>query len=393
MIAGIVSEYNPFHNGHLYHISKVKAAGASAVVCVMSGNFVQRGECALVDKWSRAETAIKCGADVVIDLPTPWAVSSAETFARGGVGLLLNFGIDMLSFGCEIQSKEALLKCKNALSDKNTGEKIKQYMASGLTYPKSLGLSVSELFDNETAEALFLPNSVLALEYLKALDSSKKKIDFFPVERVGTFHDSEKAEKNFASASFIRGRSSFKDSADFLPEEMYRLLLEKESEGHIARMKNGERMILSSLREIKKEEYSLYVSDENGLAKRIYESVKTAKSLARLYENVKVKNYTHSRIRREVLMLYLRCKKDMSFGVPPYMKILAVSEKGLSLLKNAKENSSVPIITRHSQTAALGEKAKEVYGFECAATDKFALFSKNIRECAIEETHSLSVVK
>ena len=131
MIAGIVAEYNPFHNGHLYHINKVSEAGADFIVCVMSGNFVQRGECACISKWKRAEIAVKNGADLVIDLPTPFASASAETFARGAVGLLLSFGVDFISFGSEYDSKEKLLTCLEALNSEKTGESIRKYMEIG----------------------------------------------------------------------------------------------------------------------------------------------------------------------------------------------------------------------------------------------------------------------
>lgn len=394
MTAGIVCEYNPFHNGHLYHIRKVKESGADAVVCVMSGNFVQRGECACIDKWTRAAMAVKNGADVVIDLPTPWAVSGAESFARGSVNLLLNFGIDVLSFGSETNSKDMLLRCVSAQSDEKVGELLRRNMSDGMTYPKALSSAVQAVFDKETALCLLSPNSTLAVEYLKALQSYDKKVDFLPVLRVGTAHDSENTQQNFASASLLRTINLGSGTENFVPKNVYNMIEELTKEGVApCSMAENERAVLSSLREMKKEEYALYVSDENGLASRIYEAVKAATTLQELYDAVKVKNYTHSRIRREILMLYLKCPKTLSFGTPPYMKILAASEKGLSLLKSAKENSTVPIITRHSDTAVLDEKGRVVYEFECSATDKFALFSKKIRACSMEQTRSLNIIK
>ena len=142
-----------------------------------------------------------------------------------------------------------------------------------------------------------------------------------------------------------------------------------------------------------KEDYALYVSDSKGLDMRIYEAAQKAISLENLYSLAKSKNYTHSRIRREVMNLWLKIRKDYSEGTPPYMRILAVSEKGLSLLSGAKENTSVPIITKYSETKNLEGKAKEIYESECRNTDLFSLCTEKIRECATEKTNSLIIVK
>lgn len=390
MIAGIVAEYNPFHNGHLYHIRKVRESGADFIVCVMSGNFVQRGECACLSKWKRAEITVKNGADVVIDLPTPFASASAETFARGAVGLLMDFGVDFISFGSETDSKEKLLSCLNALENEKVGELTKKKISEGMTYPKAISLAVETVYGKETADIISSPNSTLGIEYLKALKSFGRENDFLPILREGASHDSSETKGNIASASFIRESIDEENIVDFLPEATLEIFKSEKAKGFApCSLKNNERGILSSLREIPKEDYSLYISDERGLSDRIYSSLKTATTLGELYDSVKVKSYTHSRIRREILMLYLRCPKTLSLGNVPYMKILAASEKGLALLKNAKENSTVPIITRHAEIESLTEKGKALYDFECRATDKFALFSESIRPCGLEAQNSI----
>ena len=387
MIAGIVAEYNPFHNGHLYHINEVKKAGADYIVCVMSGNFVQRGECACLSKWKRAEIAVKNGADVVIDLPTPFSSASAETFARGAVGLLLDFGVDFISFGSETDDKKRLLECLSAVKDERVGKILRAKISDGMSYPKALSEAVDKIYGRETAEILLSPNSTLGIEYLKALDSYGRKNDFLPVLRVGASHDSDEAADNIASASLIREMKLSEAAEVFLPEKAVSIIKEEAEKGFApCSLINNERGILSSLREIPKGDYSLYVSDTTGLADRIYTALKTATTLTELYDAVKVKNYTHSRIRREVLMLYLRCPKSLSEGRVPYMKILAASERGLSLLRKAKETSSVPVITRRAERESLTEKGKALYDFECTATDKFAFMSKRIRDSGSEST-------
>lgn len=393
MIAGIVCEYNPFHNGHLYHINQTRSAGADYIVCVMSGNFVQRGECACADKWLRARAAILGGADIVIDLPTPWSCASAETFARGSVGLLMNFGIDALSFGCEISSKELLLKCAEATQNEEVLSLVRCEMARGITYPAAMQKAVEEVYDFECGKALSEPNNTLAIEYIRQLMKYGREKDVLPVRREGVSHDSDESKGNIASASMIR-QAGFENGAEFMPADIAELFGGEAKKGFVP-MKTAysERSILSSLRSMKKVDYALYVSDATGLISRIYEAAQIAESLDDLYEKAKSKNYTMSRVRREVMNIYLGIRRQWSEGLPPYMKILAASERGLSLLSGAKENSSVPIITKHSEAEKLTGTAKEIYAAECRSTDLFMLMGKKIRECGLEKTHSLIVVK
>ncbi len=390
MIAGIVCEYNPFHKGHLYHIAKTKEAGADFIVCVMSGNFVQRGECAYADKWTRAKAAILCGADVVIELPVPWACASAENFARGSVGLLCDFGIDMLSFGSECGDAELLKSCAEALDNKSVALLLKEKMSSGLSYPAALCEAVAKVYGEKEAEVLSSPNSTLAVEYIRALKKISPDVKLLPVKRKGSGHDSEEISEGTASASKIRAFESLSQAADYIPLKAFSLFEKAFNEGNGPyTMKTGERVVLSAMREMKKEDYSLYVTDSSGLANRIYEAVQTADSLDLLYEKAKSKNFTHSRVRREVMNLFLKIPKDISKEKAPYMRILAVSERGISLLAKAKENSAVPIITRHGETANLSERGKEVYELQCSFTDKFALFTEKIRECSLEQKNSM----
>lgn len=390
MIAGIVCEYNPFHKGHLYHIEKTRKAGADYIVCVMSGNFVQRGECAYADKWSRAKAAVLCGADVVIDLPVAWSCASAENFARGSVGLLCNFGIDMLSFGSEIDDAELLKRCADALDDENVALLLKGKMAKGLSYPLALSEAVGEIYGEAARKALSSPNSTLAVEYIRALKRFSPCTDIMPIKRTGSGHDSEEILSGIASASKIRSIGCLSSAKDFIPERAYGVFERAFSEGNGPyRSINGERAVLSALREIKKEDYSLYVTDETGLSGRIYDALQDATSLFELYDKAKCKNFTHSRIRREVMALYLKIPKDMAKKNVPYMRILAVSEKGISLLSAAKKNSSVPVVTRHGEMSSLEGRAAEVYSLQCSSTDKFAFFGEKILGCSLEQKNSL----
>lgn len=393
MIAGIVCEYNPFHNGHLYHINRTRELGADYIVAVMSGNFVQRGECAAIDKWLRGKAAILSGADLVIDLPTPWSMASAETFARGSVGLLMNFGIDYLSFGCESDNKDLLIKCAEALYDERVSDILKKEAAKGLTYPAAVSKAVGEVYGEEYQKALKTPNNTLAIEYIKQLRRYNKQDNILPIKREGVLHDSSATKGNIASASKIRG-DKFSEWQSFMPKEAYALFKDANNKGYApCSLTYSERGIISCLRKTKKEDYDLYVSDESGLASRLYEAVQEAISLEDLYDKAKSKNYTMSRVRREVMNVYLGIEKNLSQGIPPYIKIIAANEKGLSLLSSAKKNTALPIITKHCEAQKLTGKAKEIYDLECRSTDLFSLMSEKIRACHLEETHSIIVVK
>lgn len=386
MVTGIVCEYNPFHKGHLYQIQRAKEMGSDSIVCVMSGNFVQRGECAFLSKHIRAKAAVMCGADVVIDLPTPWAMASAETFARGSVGLLESFGIDALSFGCENDDAELLRACSDKLNDDKTGVLVKKYTAEGETYPEAVSRALRESIGEKAGEIISSPNNTLAIEYIRHLSDNVKII---PVKRQGASHDSDEAKDSIASASLIRKLNMNDEAMDYIPEKLLSLY----NDADVYDISHCERAILSALRLMDKDEFSLYVSDTNGLDMRIYDSVRSADSLESLYAMAKSKNYTHSRVRREVMNLWLKIKKEYSQGIPPYIKILAVSEKGLSLLSSAKRNTDLPVITKHSEAKKLTGKAEGIYKAECRNTDLFSLCTKEIRECSQEERNSLIIVR
>ncbi len=394
MIAGIVCEYNPFHNGHLYQIEKTKQQGADGIVCVMSGNFVQRGECAIADKWCRAEIAVKSGADVVIDLPVPWAISSGESFARGSIFLLKQFGMDMLSFGSEYDDKQLLLCAAESVDDLRVQKKVKEYIGKGNSYPMSLSRAVEELYGSQTAKIISSPNSTLAVEYLRQL-SIYGKTDFLPVKRKGCEHDGVDEKDGYLSASGIRkGFVDCEDMSRYLNKQSVEKLKSELSEGFFPCVtENNERDILSCLRSLEKGELDRYISDEQGLSSRIFESARRATSLTELYAFAKSKNYTHSRIRREVLNAYLKIEKDISKSTPPYIRVLAVNEKGLMMLSDAKKNSAIPIVTKHSEMQNLDDYSKRIYKIQCLSTDKFTLFSPKVRACGLEQKNSMLIIR
>ena len=389
--AGIVCEYNPMHKGHIYHIEETRKNGATHIVCVMSGNFVQRGECAFLDKWSRADIAVHSGADLVVELPTFRSADSAENFAFGAVSILSSLGIDILSFGSETDDKD-LLKSVSDISDEKLSSVIKMGIEKGLSYPSALREAVQSLYGEMEAEVISSPNSTLGIEYIKALKKLGCNAEILPVKRKGSIHDSDNLSGEFVSASALRNSEDLISLKPFVAGYAFDVMTKLYEEGFApVTMKNGERAILSSLRNMKKEELEKYIDDKRGLSDRIYNALKTSQSLEELYEKVKTKNVTMAKGRRSVLRAYLGISPEMSKEKPPYIKVLAANEKGLEILKNY--NGDLPIITKHSDASSLSGFAKEVYETECRLSDLYALFSKKIRVCSLEQTNSIKIIR
>ena len=223
--AGIVAEYNPFHNGHAYHITRTRENGASAVVCVMSSWFVQRGETALMHPNARARMALMNGADLVVSLPVPWACAAAQTFARGAVGLLDAMGcVDTLSFGSECADVTLLRAASRAVDDYTVRESLRANLLSGVSFASARQRAVEEL-DPRVASVLSSPNDTLAVEYIRAIDKLKSDLTPFAVKREGAGHDSGEAVNSFASASLIRTRvREGEDFDDLMPENAAEIL-------------------------------------------------------------------------------------------------------------------------------------------------------------------------
>ena len=350
MVTGIICEFNPFHKGHKYLIDTVKKDGAH-VVCVMSGSFVQRGECAVYDKFSRAKTAIENGADLVIELPTECSALSAQGFAEAGVALLEATGIcDSIAFGAECGNADELKKVADEIKA-HDGE-IKAELAKGVSYPTARQNVInSPLLDT--------PNNILAIEYLSCTDLKP-----LAVERIGKGHDSDDSEY---SASAIRKT------------------LDKDS---IADIYNIERAILCKLRTMSAEDFAKIDDVSEGLENRIIEAVKTAKSLDELYSMIKTKRYTHSRIRRIILRAFLGIDKTAP-KKPLYIRILGFNEKGRELLRGMKKSAALPLITKYADAKSEGGKVLAAFERECVYTDIYNLCYKIPRDCGEDKTNRL----
>ncbi|MBO5494647.1 MAG: nucleotidyltransferase family protein [Eubacterium sp.] len=352
MTTGIICEFNPFHKGHKYLIDCVKKDGDS-VVCVMSGNYVQRGEPAVYDKFTRAKEAVKNGADLVIELPCVYSTKSAEGFAKYGVRLLEATGVvDRIAFGTESDDIDKLRELSGKI--KSYDSEIKEKMKSGISYPAAR----QQVLKSDLLEGA---NNILALEYL-----AQTKLDSIAVKRIGQGHDSA---DGLYSAMAIRNTLS--------TDEIHSL-------------KNCERAVLAKLRTMTAEDFLKIEDVSDGLENRICDAVSKAAGIDELYDLIKTKRFTHSRIRRIILRAYLGITEDYSFE-PPYLRVLAFNGKGRQLLCSMKEKALLPVISRYSDATELGGNAKKLMELECRCTDLYNLSGKKILPCGEEQRSSIFI--
>ena len=384
-ICGIVAEYNPFHNGHKYHIDKTKELyGATHIVAVMSGNFTQRGDAALFDKYERARLALNNGVDLVIELPVAYALASAEQFAWGAVSLLNALGcVEMISFGSECGDVSLLEETAGAVIFAQQHEDFFMYMRSGDSYPAALQKTIEKYYEEDIIDALTAPNNTLAVEYLKALSEYGSSIKPVTIRRVGAGHDSADTEGCYASASRIRkGILNGEDMSGFMPE-----LPEGLSENAAdccADIRRLETAILAKLRSMSSDELEKAPNVLMGLEHRIYKAVRVSTSLAELYALIKTKRYTMSRIRRIVIAEFLGIKKTDLKNPPPYVHILGMNSRGKEILSAAE--CTLPADASLRALSDTGNKARRCASLEAAAGDMYALAFEKRRVCGLDYT-------
>lgn len=367
-VSGIVCEYNPFHNGHAYHINETRRNGATHIVCVMSGNFVQRGDVAVLDKFTRAEIAVRSGVDLVIELPVVYCLSSAEIFARGAVYLLENLGcVDEISFGSECGDIDRLLHAINIADGISRTEAVRMFRKYGYSSPRA----VSEILrqtDSETADLISEPNNILALEYLRALKYLKSDIKPFTVKRSGASHDSTETSSDIASASYIR--EHIQSAGKFAPEISAEAL-----RYGTADLKYLERAILYKVRNATEDDLISEIPDGNGLMERIYGN--SAQSLDELFNSVKSKNCTMAKVRRVILSILIGTTKVKGF--PPYARVLAFNGRGKEILSLTKKTKKIPVGTSLAKLGRLNADAYLFAELEARATDIYSLAWEKIQ--------------
>ena len=380
-IAGIVAEYNPFHNGHAHHIDRTRApegdCAATHVVAVMSGSFVQRGEPALLPKADRVRMALAGGVDLVIELPLPWCLSSAEGFAYGAVSLLDALGcVDVLSFGSEAGDISALEKAADVLESPRFPPLLRYRMEGGHPFPEARQKAVAEIAGEKTAALFASANNTLGIEYIKALRRLRSPMNCFTVARFGAGHDSLQPLGDMASASYIRqllqGGHPL-NAAPYMPPACYALLCRALEEGSApAKVSLIERAVLARLRLLSKEEWAALPDISEGLENRLYAAAQQAGSWEELVTAVKTRRYPLTRLQRVLWAAFLGLPAGYVGRRPPYIRVLGMNERGREILGAAK-GASLPVVSKPSQIQALGREAAELLKLESRASDLYAL--------------------
>lgn len=392
-VAGIIAEYNPFHNGHLFHLNETFRMGATHVVAVMSGNFTQRGEPAIISKFERARMAAAHGADLVIELPLAYATASSERFAFGAVSVLDTLGVvELLSFASESGDIEKLSSALDAVSDARVIRRLKQLVEIGENYPSARSKAV-EVFYPETASLIHKPNNILGVDYLKALKKTGSRIYPVTVKRKGAEHDSDNESEGIASAGrireLVRERGYF---SDFVPQECELSLLDLDVSGGISEgMPRIESAVLMKLRGLSREDMNRLPDASTGLGDRLYNVSREADTIETLYNSAKTKRYTMSRIKRAVAAALLDITGE-DYIPPSYIRLLAIGPNGGDILRAMKRKCALPVSGSATELSKLGGLAAKMISKECAATDIFNLTLRKRKPAGEDFTSKLYTV-
>lgn len=358
MVLGIIAEYNPFHNGHLYHLLKSKEeAKADSVIAVIGGNFTQRGEPSLLDKWTKAEMAIANGADLVIELPVLYTISSAENFADGAIKILNSLKIvDAISFGTETEDLNKLNIISNTIfkEPRDYKDYLSLYLKDGISFPKAREQAlIKYLKEPEYSSILSTPNNILGIEYLKALKKYSSEIIPINITRIDAGYLSKDYSSEFASATAVRNliySNRLRDVKSYIPPASFTILSEELKSGHFVKdISRYENIIIYNLRNMSLEQITELPDVTEGLENLIKKAANSCNTISEFMNIVRTKRYTETRIRRILLYSLLKItKKDMAISKKtiPYIRVLGCNEKGKNLIsKIITANPRLNVIT------------------------------------------------
>ena len=406
-VLGIICEYNPFHNGHLLHLNESKkACNADFTIAVMSGNFTQRGDVALFDKWTRAEMALKNGVDLVIELPVVYATSSAENFADGAIKILNSLGIvDYISFGSESGDINLLNTVASILHNepKELSNLITMQLRSGLSYPKARELAISTYFrgSQKYTEALENPNNILAIEYLKALKKYKSNIVPLTFKRSYAEYNSTSAKNGIASATAIRELlKNNKKIHRLIPFETYEIIENRlESKDFIKSLDIFEKEIIFNLRRMSLEEISKLQDVTEGLENKIKYAANNFTNLEDLIENIKSKRFTRTRIQRILVYSLLGItKKDISLSKrsTPYIRVLGFNKHGKKIISAIAANnpkSKIIISLKKFLESNPDNSSRQFLSKDVLATNIYTLGLRENPVANIDYSHKIVEIK
>jgi len=375
--------------GHKYHMDMARQkTGTDGVALVMSGNFVQRGEIAVIEKFSRAKSAVLSGADLVFELPTVYASMSARGFSFGAVSLINSIGgFDFLSFGSESGDLESLSFAADALRTKDFDDVIKGYLDEGLSYP-SAAAKAAQKIDPRIYALLKSPNNTLAVEYLSALKELNSQVEphTLKIDRTNTSPSASDIRR------FIK-EIGLGAAKGFLPEPSFEILQDEIKSGLApVFFEDIERTLLAVLKSADPESFKNIPDISEGLHSRMQKAVFESKTLESLLHSLKTKRYTMARIKRILLRAYLGIYKNYSKTPAPYARVLAMNAVGQKMLRDFKKTSQIPIILKPAAMRKESELAREVFSFDVKASNLYALCQPRIGQSAVANEYKTGPV-
>ena len=386
-VVAVIAEWNPLHRGHLLPIKAARQQGATHIVAIVSGHFVQRGEPALCPWPYRVTAALQCGADLVLQLPLPYAVSTAEHFAHGAVASLTALGcVDTLVFGSECGDLAALQSVAAVLNSPELPAALAPHLAAGLPFAAARQAAVASLL-GENAALLSSPNNILGVEYLLALQRVNSSITPLTLPRQGAPHDSITPAEDYPSASLLRQRYfAGEDISALLPPAMAEQLRRAEQQGAILDRALWQRAALAHLRTMTENDFGALPDISEGLEHRLYRASRTAKNLDDLLRDAKTKRYSHARLRRVLLAAMLGLPAGLSAALPPYLRILGMNSQGAEVLNRAKLTRTLPLSASLAELESTGQTAAQFARLESRAADLYHAFTPGVAPCGSEYT-------
>ena len=379
-ITGIICEYNPFHLGHqkqLDHIRRTQGPN-EAIVCLMSGNFVQRGHPAVFDKTVRAKAAILCGADLVLELPVHKALSSAEGFAAGGVEILSRL-CDKLCFGAETDDHHAIASLAGAMLEPAFTQALRTQLDKGLSFPAARQAALKQM--GLPAALLETPNNILAVEYCKAIYTRSSKLIPMPIVRQGSYHDDRPDPENPSATSLRRQIETGGCWMDYIPKKAQPVVADSE----VHTLSHGETAMLYRLRTMTDADFEVLPFGSEGLWRKFMHASRTENSLEAILTATKSKRYTRTRLDRMAMCAFLGLTaRDMDTPIP-YVRVLAFNDKGRAVLGQVRDSAffiNLGADTRHPYQA-LERRCGSLYG----------LFAKNPEPPKSEENSRIFYAK
>ena len=377
--SAIICEYNPFHNGHKFQIDTARSiTNCDAVIALMSGNFVQRGDFALFPKEIRAKAALSGGADLILENPTFCVLRSAEGYASAAVCTLTSLGcVDSLVFGAECDDIKLLTSIANILvsEDKSFCDILSCELSKGASYPTARGIAVGKILGSDAEEILKQPNNILAVEYIKAIIKQNSSLSPVVIQRKGAGHNSSEVSENIASASFIRDEftQNKSSSLSFVPDYAAELY----SKSSFFKVSSADNAIIASLNLKSALEIASAPDISEGLENKIKKEAALQNSLEALTDSVKSKRYAYSRIRRAILCSYLGITVEDAAQAPQYIKILDFNETGRAVLNTAKKSCTLPL-AKNASAILKDEKSMAIWRRELEFDRIYDIFVQNI---------------